>query len=173
MKKIILNLLALLLLFNTKILSQNKKDNYNTKHWRYEIEGVGEGSEGTYLVKIWSYSRKPNIAIEQAKKNAVHAIIFQGYVGNFRIASQPPLVKDPGIEDSKSDFFDPFFENGGYYMKYVSISNDGSISAEDRIKIDKEYKIGVIVSVRKDLLRKDLENAGIIKSLSSGLLNRP
>jgi hypothetical protein len=36
------------------------------------------------------------------------------------------------------------------------------------IKIGKEYKIGVIVSVQKDYLRKDLEAAGVIKGLSSG-----
>lgn len=161
---------AILFLFLTPFFShaQDKKANKDTRQWRYEIEGVGEGREGTYLVKIWSYSRKPNVAIEQAKKNAVHAIIFQGYIGGSRISSQPPLVSDPGIEDSKSDFFDPFFDDGGYYMKYVSVSNDGSVSAEDRLKVNKEYKIGVIVSVRKDLLRKDLENAGIIKSFSSG-----
>ena len=38
-----------------------------------------------------------------------------------------------------------------------------------RIKISKkEYKIGVVVSVSVASLRKDLESAGIIKSLSSG-----
>ncbi len=162
------NLFLILLFIPSFSSAQNKKADRDTREWRYEIEGVGEGREGTYLVKIWSYSKRPSIAIEQAKKNAVHAIIFQGYIGGSRISSQPPLVKDPGLEDSRSDFFDPFFDDGGYYMKYVSISNDGSISAEDRLKVNKEYKIGVIVSVRKDLLRKDLENAGIIKSFISG-----
>jgi hypothetical protein len=70
--------------------SQSRKEaQQNTQNWRYEIEGVGEGKEGTYLVKIWSYSKNPRIAIEQAKKNAVHAIIFQGFIGVNRVASQP------------------------------------------------------------------------------------
>jgi len=38
----------------------------------------------------------------------------------------------------------------------------------ESVKVGKEYKIGVVVSVSKDQLRKDLEAAGIIKGLSSG-----
>ena len=53
-------------------------------------------------------------------------------------------------------------------MKFVSLTNDGAVAAGDRIKVGKEYKIGLIVSVRKDALRKDLEQAGIIKGLNSG-----
>jgi GTP-sensing pleiotropic transcriptional regulator CodY len=34
--------------------------------------------------------------------------------------------------------------------------------------VGKEYKVGVTVSVSKDQLRKDLEAAGVIKSLGSG-----
>ena len=50
----------------------------------------------------------------------------------------------------------------------MSESSDGNVAAEDRMKVGKEYKIGVIVSVFKDALRQDLESAGIIKGLSSG-----
>ena len=53
-------------------------------------------------------------------------------------------------------------------MKFVSASGDGNIAAGDRVKVGKEYKIGIVVSVMKDQLRKDLEAAGIVKGLSSG-----
>jgi len=53
-------------------------------------------------------------------------------------------------------------------LKFVTLVNNGAIASEDRIKIGKEYKIGVIVSVNVAALRKDLEDAGIIKSLSNG-----
>jgi hypothetical protein len=137
--------------------------------FRYEIECVGTGVEGTYLIKVWTYSKKPKVAIEQSKKNAVHGVIFKGFAGGGRgCTSQKPLASSPEVEDQFSDFFDKFFADGGDYMKYVSLSNDGSIDSEDRLKVGKEYKIGVVVSVMKDQLRKDLEKAGIIKSLDSG-----
>jgi len=149
--------------------SQARKEAHqNTKNWRYEIEGVGEGKEGTYLVKIWSYSKNPRIAIEQAKKNAVHAIIFQGFIGINHVSSQLPICNNAGAEEEYESFFNTFFSDNGYYMKYVSVSSDGNVSDGDRIKVGKEFKIGVIVSVRKDLLQKELESAGIVKSLSSG-----
>ncbi len=50
-------------------------------------------------------------------------------------------------------------------MKFVSTSGDGTPTT---MKVGKEYKIGVVVTVMVDLLRKDLEAAGIIKGLSSG-----
>jgi len=53
-------------------------------------------------------------------------------------------------------------------MKYVSSANDGAIGEGDRVNVGKEYKVGVIVTVFKDNLRKDLEDAGIVKGLNSG-----
>jgi len=145
-----------------------KKADEDTKEWRYEIEAVSEGKEGTYLVKVWSYSKKSKVAIEQAKKNAVHGVIFQGVIGSGRISGQPPIASNSGIEMQFSDFFKAFFKDGGDYNKYISISNDGSVSPGDIQKVGKEYKVGVLVSVRKDLLKKALEDAGVIKGLSSG-----
>jgi hypothetical protein len=168
-KFLFLFLLVCALVFNTNAFSQaRKKADKDTKNWRYEIEGVGEGKEGTYLIKVWTYSKKSNVAIEQAKKNAVHGIIFKGYTGVGRVTGQPALATDPGVEFEKADFFDPFFDDNGGYMKYINVTGDGSVSPEDVLKVNKEYKIGVIVSVKKDMLKKDLIAAGVVRSLSSG-----
>jgi hypothetical protein len=112
------------------------------------------------------------VAIEQAKKNAVHGIIFRGYAGvntpTGYVTGQSALTNNPNLQDEKADFFDEFFTDGGKYLKFVSLTSDGAVAAEDRMKVGKEYKVGVLISVRKEELRKDLENAGIIKGLSSG-----
>jgi len=145
-----------------------KKANQDTDTWRYEIEAVNTGVQGSYLVKVWSYSRKAVIATEQSKKNAVHGIIFKGFAGKQGVPGQKPLASNPNLENEKADFFKAFFSDGGKYMKFVTLSGDGSVAAEDRIKIGSEYKIGVIVTVNVSALRKDLEDAGVIKSLGSG-----
>lgn len=161
--------LVLLLASTVNVEAQSKrKANKDTKEWRYEIEAVGTGVQGTYLVKVWSYSKKPEVAIEQAKKNAIHGIIFRGFSGKSGVTGQKALTNNVNLEEEKSEFFDPFFDNGGKYMKFVSITNDGSIAAGDRLKVGKEYKIGVIVSVNVSALRKDLEDAGMISGLSNG-----
>ena len=149
--------------------SQSKsKADKDTQNWRYEIEAVSTGAQGSYLIKVWSYSKKPVVAIEQAKKNAVHGIIFQGYTGRPGVSGQKALASNPNLEQEQNEFFLNFFAEGGKYMKFVSLSNDGSVAAEDRLKVGKEYKIGVVVSVNVASLRSDLEAAGIIRGLSSG-----
>jgi len=167
-------IITVLMCFPTSTEAQSKrrarkKANIATAQWRYEIEGVGTGREGTYLLKVWSYSKRPDVAIEQAKKNAVHGVIFKGFVGSKQgVSTQKPLVKSLNAEKEHEQFFKDFFANGGAYMRYVSTTADGAVAAGDRMKISKkEYKVGVVVSVRKDELRKALEQAGIVKGLSS------
>ena len=152
--------------------SASKTAEKYTHQWRYEIEPVAVGTKGSYLIKVWSYSKNQTVAAEQAKKNAVHGIVFRGFAGMNGVSRKPPLANSPNLENEKKEFFDPFFANGGRYMKYVSITNDGSIGAKDRLKVGKEYKIGVIVSVAVDELRKDLEDAGIIRALGAGFAPR-
>ena len=168
MKIILLITLSLILTLPSN--AQKRKADKDTKNWRYELEGIQQGVSGTYLIKVWQYSKKPTVAIEQAKKNAVHGIVFKGYSAakNGRLPGQPPLTNNPNLDQEKKEFFDDFFKDNGKYMKYVNLAGDGAVAAGDRIKVGKEYKIGVIVSVSMSSLRKDLESAGIIKSLMDG-----
>ena len=166
--KIFLLFISLLIVLPGVYGQRRKKEDANTRNWRYEIEGVQTGVQGTYLIKVWTYSNRPDLAIEQAKKNAVHGIIFRGFAGTGRVPGKKPLAQSPNLEEEKSDFFSLFFGEGGKYMRYISLTNDGAVAAQDRMKVGKEYKIGVIVSVNVDGLRKDLEDAGIIKSLGGG-----
>lgn len=173
MKKNIINLTLfvsfLFLCFNVSAQKGKKKADTETNEWRYEVEAAGTGTQGSYQIKVWTYSNFPETATEQAKKNAVHAIIFKGFPANGRIQGQKPLARDSNLENEKADFFKEFFKEGGKFQKFVTLSNNGAIAPGDRIKISKkEYKIGVVVSVNVAGLRKDLEDAGIIKSLNSG-----
>jgi len=163
-KKNIIFLVVILFCSLACFAQSKKKANKETAQFRYDISCAGVGASGSYLVKVWSYSKKPSVAAEQTKKNAVHGIIFKGFAGGTGgCPSQKPLAADPTIEQQHADFFKKFFSNGGDYMKYVTTS--GGI---DAVKVGKEYKVGVNVTVSKDLLRKDLENAGILRGLSSG-----
>lgn len=129
---------------------------------RYDIEGVETGAQGTFLVKVYVYTSKPEVTTEQIKYAAVHGVLFSGFSGK-GFATQKALAR-PEIETQKADFFSAFWGNGDY-LAYASIVN----AVADRVKVsNKEYKIGAIVSVSKDSLRKSLEDAGIIKGLNFG-----
>jgi hypothetical protein len=140
-----------------------------TPQFRYEVEAVDVGSQGTYQLKVWTYSKNPDVAIEQAKKNAVHCIVFKGFIGKTgTITGRKALVTSSTVETERDDYFRPFFMTGGTYQRFVSLVNNGAIAPGDRLKVGKEYKIGVVVSVDVAALRKELENAGIIKALGGG-----
>ena len=172
MKKIIKISLLLIFVLSSTIgsaqLNKRKKSKKDTHNFRYEMECIGEGKQGTYAIKVFSYSKKPHIVIEAAKRNAVHGIIFKGIAGGECI-NKPALARNQNLEQEKADFFKDFFANGGKYSKFVVASTDGAIEGGDITKISKkEFKIGINVSVNVSLLRKDLEAAGIIKGLASG-----
>ncbi len=141
-----------------------KKKN-NKKEYNYELSPVGVGSQGTALIKVYSYAKNVKDATMLAKENAVHGILFKGIVGGQGVSSQRPLVS-PAEKEAHEEFFEEFFNNGTY-EQFVNLSNDGTIDPSDQRKVGKLYKIGVIVSVNKEELRKYLESQGIIKKLGS------
>ncbi len=153
---------------STKKLADN-----NTLTWQYEIEPTtGQATQGSILVKVWSYSKSKDVARDQAGKNAVHGVLFKGVAAlstsNSRVPAQKAIVNDLNAETTHEAYFKEFFTDGGKYMKYVNFVNNGIPAPGDIIKIGKMYKVGVRVSVSKDALRKEMEAAGIIKALGAG-----
>ena len=151
MKKIISKAAILTVLFvgfglaSNAQLSKTRKAQKDTEAWKYEIECVGIGKPGTKVIKVWSYSKKANVATAQAKKNAIHGIVFQGYAGGGQgCTNQAALVTDPSVAEQKKEFFDNFFDiNGGKYMKFVSHSTDSTPEIMS-VKIKGyKYKVGV------------------------------
>ena len=164
MRKILLSLLVVVLCLPACRSIRQKKANTDTNQYRYEIECAGNAVQGTYLVKVWTYSKSAAVAENQCRKNAVHGVIFKGYGGGQGCVSQRPMANNPGVEQQYKEYFDSFFATGGEFQKYASILS----GTTETVRVGNEYKVGVVVSVRKDDLRKALEAAGVIKSLNSG-----
>lgn len=164
MKKFLLSLLVMALCMPASAGLRQKKANKDTNQFRYEIECAGNAIQGTYLVKVWSYSKTASIAENQCRKNAVHGVIFKGYGGGQGCVSQRPMAPSPGVETQFEEYFKSFFSDGGEFQKYASIMS----GTTETVKVGKEYKVGCVVSVRKDDLRRALEAAGIIRGLSTG-----
>lgn len=159
-------LLAGLLLFSFSGFSQKK--NNPAAFYNYEVECMGTGMDGTQLIKVWGYAKKPGDAIEIAKKSAVHAVMFKGILNGKPGCMVRPLITEPGAEQQYQDYFTAFFKEKGKYLNFVNVSSDGSIDPKDRLKVGKQYKVGVLVSVSHSALRKELEAAGIIRALGTG-----
>ncbi len=151
----------------------------DTFEWEYDIECYGGTAKHGYkLVKVWTYSKEKSVATTQAKKNAVHGIIFKGYAGEGRgCRSSRPLMNREMTDEEYEDFFKAFFLDDGDFNRFVTYATDykGIADVQKLVKNRKgrkekffQYKIGVVVSVASDDLRKHLEKNEIINSLAKG-----
>ncbi|MEJ2883571.1 hypothetical protein [Pedobacter sp. GR22-6] len=146
-------------------VSYAQKDKNKLMDDEYEVKFLRTATEGSILFKVYTYGKNEEACLENAKRNAVKAVLFTGIPGS---DLQKPLVTAAGAVEAHKDFFNAFFQKGGKYLQYVALSTDGSIEAEDRLRVGKLTKIGVAVLVQKAALRKQMEDAGVIKSLGSG-----
>ena len=132
--------------------------------FQYEIECAGNASQGNYLVKVYVYNKKGNVTDEMLRRAAVHGVIFRGFMaGPQGCSPQKPLVRNASLEYDRNDYFSIFFKQNGQANQYATVQN----GTYERYKIKKNYKVGAIVVVNKDQLRSVLEEAGLIKGLSS------
>lgn len=175
-KLLALSVLAVALSASASFAAPDKKDeaDEDTLIWRYEVEATaGQATQGSIVLKVWSYSKKRDIATAQAGKNAVHAVLFKGVpalnTSTARVPAQKPIITDINVDKVHADFFEAFFQDGGDYNRFVNFQNNGFPGPGDIIKVGKEFKIGITVSVNKDALRKAMEAAGIVKPLGGNL----
>ncbi|MDD2311754.1 MAG: hypothetical protein PHT14_04380 [Petrimonas sp.] len=160
--RLILCFTILIACFSTKGIAQ-KKGEFSIGN--IEVQFIRTGVEGTVLFKVFSYGKNYDRALENAKPNAVKAVIFKGIPGS---DISRPMVNEYELSTSQRQFFEDFFNNGNY-LNYVSISGDGSVDPSDVLRIKRnQYKVGVVVSVQKAALRKYLEETGIVKALDAG-----
>jgi hypothetical protein len=150
---------------------KRKKADIETAKWNYDIECMGEAAAGVYTLKVFSILPDERLAREQASKNAVHAVIFQGVNAQGRkCKAKPALARSSSLETDFKDYFTEFFSSVSKkdlnsFAKYVNVIEE----VTDRQKLGKKkFRIGTLVTVNIDLLRKTLEKENIIKSLSSG-----
>ncbi|MBE9467979.1 MAG: hypothetical protein IMY72_06615 [Bacteroidetes bacterium] len=136
--------------------------------YNYEINCLGVGNDGTKIFKVWAFDKKVDVAVRKAKSHAISACIFRGIPAGGGADRTPAIITSASAEEKNAEYFDKFFAPGGRYLGYVNLSSDGYPKGKDKIKMKKGYKVGIIVSIDFDRLRKDLEKDGVARGLSSG-----
>ena len=154
--KRLLSLMTLLLAFFMGAMAKG-----GDKMPQYDLTGAGSGTEGTILVKVYVYAK--SVKDEDLKRAAVHGVVFRGCTGNQSGARQPAMASATAEADNAA-FCKAFFAIDGPCQNYATII----AGSYDRVKTQKGYKSGAILQIDKTSLRKELEKAGVVRTLSTG-----
>ena len=58
----------------------------------YQTECVSIDSDGYIIIKIWDTKKGINYKLQQARKDAIHSLLFSGISGINGCATQPPIL---------------------------------------------------------------------------------
>lgn len=131
----------------------------------YQIECISIENDGYITLKIWNSKQGKNYKYEQARKDAIHAILFSGISSDNSCTTQKPILTDSESQKNFEKIQNDFFSRDGAWSKYTRMAETQDAVPQSIGKKDwKVYK----VTVAKNLLRKDLEDKKIIKPLNSG-----
>lgn len=131
----------------------------------YQTQCVSMETDGYISLKIWDTKKGTNYKPEQARKDALHAILYSGVAGENGCMTQSPLLNKIEEQEKFSGIEKDFFSKSGKWSQFTRDSATETTLPEKIGK--KEWKV-YQVSVSKNELRKYLEEKSIIKSLNTG-----
>ena len=172
MKFLKICIVALLIIPINSLFSQTnsnrKVTEERTRNWQYESECFESGGAGSsYLIQVTSYVGDVRLALNQAKKNAIHAVLFKGVAGNdLGCTAKEPLIKN-GVYNDNFEYFEDFFYNTRQYNQFATLPS-GSAESTEKLK-RKMNRVTFIISVNVDELRKKLEYDKIIEPMGAAL----
>lgn len=135
------------------------------KKFAYQVECISVENEGYVTIKIWNTKLGKKYTQEQARKDAIHAILYSGVPNTNGCFTQKPLLSNSDAEENFGKIEKDFFSKKGSWSKYT---RDAKTETTLPVNIgDKSWKV-YQVSVSKNELRKYLEEQKIIKSLNNG-----
>lgn len=126
------------------------------------IECLSPEQDGSLTVLVTGSGRNMNDAREQALKNAVSAILFDGIRNNNSGYTSKPLLLEVNARERYQDYFNIFFTDGGEFTKYAS-KEDMRIFSREKQRGRHEVHVRFAVRVLVPQLKEKLVTDGIIK----------
>lgn len=134
-------------------------------NYTYKTECLGLELDGSQTLKAWGNGRNRLDAVEQAKKNAVNEVLFNGIYEGKTDCEKRPVVSEVNARQKYENYFNVFFADGGDYKNYVSLKDERIFQkvSRDRKGARESVTHGIVVRVLRSELKQKLINDGIIK----------
>jgi hypothetical protein len=135
------------------------------RNYSYNTECLGVEMDGSQTVKTWGNGRNRWDAIEQAKKNAVKDVLFNGIYEGKQECEKRPLVAEVNAQQKYEAYFNKFFADDGEYKNYVSLKDEriGQKISRDNKGARQSVTHGVVVRVLRAELKQKMIEDGILK----------
>lgn len=124
----------------------------------FRTECLGYDANGFVRVRTWGKGPDKKTAIDNAKRNALDAILFQGITGSN--CDTRPLVTAVNPRERFSNYFDQFFTRNGPYESFITVETkaDSYIKADDSMT----QLWGVTAIINRTALEARLRNDNVI-----------
>lgn len=154
MKRLLLAMLAVLALTGAEAQTQ-------TVYARSSVRCLGVELDGSQTLRVQGYGRNRSDAKEQAMKNAVWAVIFDGIRDGVEGCNMRPLVTEVNARERYEDYFNLFFADNGAYKEYVSL-RDTKKRSGGRVKDKQGYAYDLTIRVLRAELKARLKADNVI-----------
>jgi len=133
--------------------------------YSYQTECVSINTDAFVVIRIWNTKKGLKYKAVQARKEAVHALLFSGIAGGNGCSTQPPILSDESARSEFEKIQTSFFSKKGEWSRFTRDGTENSFGMKNDVSATcKIYQ----VSVARKELRKYLEENKIIKPLNSG-----
>ena len=157
MKKIInkITILAIITLFSAPVFGQVfNKQKKTASYYSVETECLEDKLDGSFILQAWGKGSNKSEAIDQAKRNVLNDILFNGITKGCQM--RPLIIEVNGSTKYKSYVYS-FFNSD--YKDFISIEK----SPKSLKKSRKQTSYGMKVRVKVEDIRQKLITDNIIK----------
>lgn len=132
--------------------------------YNYDSKIISSELDGSYNIRAFGRARNAASAYEEARKQAVYDILFNGVQSsNSRISSLRPMLLEVNAKDKYENYFNAFFMDGGAYQEYTNFS-DSRIISEKKYSNNLQILVQVSVTVDVKSLKQKLIEDNILKT---------
>ena len=142
-------------IFISNVQSQNIYHNSS-------IRCLGVELDGSQTLRVIGYGRNKSDAKEQAMKNAVWTVVFDGIREGVRGCDVRPIVTEVNSYERNEEYFNSFFSDKGAYKDFISLKDTKRRSYQKyKNKLGASYEM--TVRVLRAQLKMKLKSDNIIK----------
>ena len=127
-----------------------------------ETECISKEMDGSLTLRVWGTGRNKTDALEQAKKQAVYDVLFNGVTKGNTDYNMRPVMTEVNARQRYQDYFDIFFMDRGEYRKYISMEDKRAGSTRVTKRNYRDVTVGVTVRVLVPQLRARLKSDGLL-----------